>query len=66
MALSAFKKDAQVSKIDYCAHVKLRRPIYQKDQSFTAGEFNVLNISGQSGITFSLSNAYTNHNNEVC
>ncbi|XP_054783239.1 uncharacterized protein LOC129290478 [Prosopis cineraria] len=65
VALSAFKKDAQVSQIEYCAYVKLRRPVFQKDQSFTAGEFKALNLSGQSGITYSLPNASTNHINEV-
>ncbi|XP_028754116.1 uncharacterized protein LOC114713612 [Neltuma alba] len=65
VALSAFEKDAQVTKIEYCAYVKLRRPVFQRDHSFTAGEFNVLNISGQSGITYSLPNSSTTHIDEV-
>lgn len=34
VALSSFKKDVEV---DYCGYVQLRRPIFKKDQSFTAG-----------------------------
>ncbi|KAK4267855.1 hypothetical protein QN277_024583 [Acacia crassicarpa] len=65
VALSAFEKDVQVAKIEYCAHVKLRRPVFKKDQSFTAGDFKMLNLSGESGVTFSLPNSSTNHNDEV-
>lgn len=52
VALSSFKKDVTVYEVDYCGYVQLRRPIFKKDQSFTAGEFEVLTHNGQTGINF--------------
>ncbi|KAH1069543.1 hypothetical protein GYH30_006939 [Glycine max] len=52
VALSSFKKDVEVYEVDYCGYVQLRRPIFKKDQSFTAGEFEVLTHNGQTGINF--------------
>jgi hypothetical protein len=52
VAVSAFKKDVTVYEVDYCAYTELRRPIVHKDQSFTAGSFEVLTRSGQNGVSF--------------
>ena len=52
MALSTFKKDAAVNEVQYCGYVELRRPIFQKDLSFTTGEFDLLTHSGQTGVTY--------------
>ncbi|XP_028796037.1 uncharacterized protein LOC114751548 [Neltuma alba] len=52
VALAALLKNAIVYEVDYCAYVELKRPIFKEDQSFTAGEFEVLTRSGQTGIGF--------------
>ncbi|KAL2319936.1 hypothetical protein Fmac_028905 [Flemingia macrophylla] len=52
VAFSSFKKGTTVYEVDYCGYVQLRRPIFKKDQSFTAGEFEVLDDNGQTGISF--------------
>jgi hypothetical protein len=52
VAVSAFKKDVTVYEVDYCAYTELRRPIVHKDQSFTAGSFEVLTRNGQNGVSF--------------
>ncbi|KAJ1439483.1 hypothetical protein SESBI_02423 [Sesbania bispinosa] len=52
VALSSFKKGAIVYEVDYCAYVELRRPIFKKDQTFTAGEFEVLTQTGQTGVSY--------------
>ncbi|XP_027336550.1 uncharacterized protein LOC113850279 [Abrus precatorius] len=49
VALSSFNKGATVYEVDYCGYVELRRPIFKKDQSFTAGEFEV---NDQTGVNF--------------
>lgn len=54
VALSSFKKGAEVYEVDYCGYVELRRPIFKKDQSFTLGEFEVLTHSGQTGVSYSI------------
>ncbi|XP_028787328.1 uncharacterized protein LOC114743293 [Neltuma alba] len=52
VALAAFLKNAIVYEVDYCAYVELKRPIFKEDQSFTAGGFEVLTRSGQTGIGY--------------
>ncbi|XP_016182750.1 uncharacterized protein LOC107624806 [Arachis ipaensis] len=49
VALSSFKKGTTVYEVDYCGYVELRRPIFKKDQSFVAGEFEV---TGQTAVNF--------------
>ena len=53
-ALSSFKKGALVYEVMYCGYVELRRPIFKKDKSFTAGEFEVLTNNGQTGVSYSM------------
>lgn len=53
VALSSFRKGAVVCEVDYCGYVELRRPIFKKNQSFTAGEFEVLTNAGQTGVKYS-------------
>ncbi|KAE8038609.1 hypothetical protein FH972_011103 [Carpinus fangiana] len=57
VAVSAFKKDAIVYEVEYCAYAELRRPIVHRDQSFTAGSFELLTRNGQTGISFCPSTA---------
>ncbi|XP_028796031.1 uncharacterized protein LOC114751543 [Neltuma alba] len=57
VALAAFLKNTTVYEVDYCAYVELKRPIFKEDQSFTAGEFEVLTRSGQTGIGYILPGA---------
>ena len=52
MALSSFKKDVVVDKVQYCGYVQLMRPIFEKEHSLIGGKFNVLTHSGQSGVTY--------------
>lgn len=54
VAFSSFKKGTEVYEVDYCGYVELRRPIFKKDQSFTAGEFEVLTNTGQTGVKYSI------------
>lgn len=49
---SSFKTGAMVYEVDYCGYVQLRRPIIKKGQSFTTGEFEVVNHNGQTGVNF--------------
>ena len=53
MAVSAFIKDAKVYKKEYCGYVELRHPVFQKAQSYSGGEFKVLTLAGQNGISYS-------------
>lgn len=54
VALSSFKKGTEVYEVEYCAYVELRRPVFKKDQSLTAGEFQVLTNTGQTGVSYSI------------
>ncbi|KAE9597787.1 hypothetical protein Lal_00041478 [Lupinus albus] len=60
--LSSFKDGATASKIDYCAYLELRRPIFKKDQSFIPGKFEVLTQTGQSGLSYFLPSPLSNGN----
>ncbi|XVE76878.1 hypothetical protein DITRI_Ditri13aG0015800 [Diplodiscus trichospermus] len=51
-SVSEFLEDTAVAEVDYCAYSELRRPISWKNESFTAGNFEVLTKSGQNGIVF--------------
>jgi len=50
VAYSSFQEEVEVYDVDYCGYVQLRRPIFKKDQSFTAGEFEAVIHNGQTGI----------------
>ncbi|XP_038683381.1 uncharacterized protein LOC119983735 [Tripterygium wilfordii] len=52
VAVSAFLKGATVYEVDYCAFAELRRPISNKEQAKTAGDFEVLTNPGQTGIGY--------------
>ena len=52
VAVSTFMKDTTVYTVEYCAYTELRRPIFHKDQSFTAGNFEVLTHNGKTGIEY--------------
>lgn len=53
VSVSAFLKDVVVFEVDYCAYSNLERPIFLKDESFTAGNFELLTNSGETGISYS-------------
>ncbi|KAK7256446.1 hypothetical protein RIF29_29896 [Crotalaria pallida] len=52
VALSSLKKEATVYEVQYCAYVELRRPVFEKDETFTTGEFDVFSNSGETGISY--------------
>ncbi|KAK2360327.1 Phosphoglycerate mutase family protein [Trifolium repens] len=52
VALSSFRKDIVVNKVQYCGYVQLSRPIFKRDHTLIGGKFNVLTHSGQSGVTY--------------
>ncbi|KAG5231142.1 His Phos domain-containing protein [Salix suchowensis] len=52
VSVSAFLEDVTVDKVDYCAYSHLRRPVFHKNKSFTAGEFEVLSDNGRTGIGY--------------
>ncbi|OIV89603.1 hypothetical protein TanjilG_15876 [Lupinus angustifolius] len=54
VALSSFKKNAKVYELQYCAYVELKRPVFNKQRSFTTGEFHVVTNSGETGISYFL------------
>ncbi|XP_022756954.1 uncharacterized protein LOC111304566 isoform X2 [Durio zibethinus] len=51
VSVSGFLEETAVTEVDYCAYSELRRPISCKNESFTAGNFEVLTKSGHTGIT---------------
>ncbi|XP_065859214.1 uncharacterized protein [Euphorbia lathyris] len=55
VSVSAFLKDATVYEVNYCAYSELRRKVFQKGQSFSTGEFEVLTTSTSTGIGYSSS-----------
>ncbi|RZC00114.1 uncharacterized protein LOC114423616 isoform X1 [Glycine soja] len=65
VAVSSFKKDAEVNEVDYCGYVELRRPIFKKDHTFITGEFDLLTPSGQTGVSYSLPRALENDTNQT-
>ncbi|XP_022769658.1 uncharacterized protein LOC111313260 [Durio zibethinus] len=52
VSVSGFLGDVTVIEVGYCAYSELRRPISFKDESFTAGNFEVLTKTDQTGVTF--------------
>ncbi|OMP00703.1 Histidine phosphatase superfamily, clade-1 [Corchorus olitorius] len=52
VSVSGFLEDKTVVEVDYCAYSELKRPISFKNDSFTAGNFEVLTKSGQTGVTY--------------
>ncbi|XP_055962408.1 uncharacterized protein LOC126687960 [Mercurialis annua] len=52
VSVSAFLTDVTVYEVDYCAYSELRRPILEEERKYTAGEFEVLTKSGQTGIGY--------------
>lgn len=52
VSVSASLKDVTVYEVDYCAYTELRRPISGDNESFTAGDFEVLTNPVQSGISY--------------
>lgn len=52
VSVSAFLEDTTVIEVDYCAYSELRRPVSWKNESFSAGNFEVLTKSGQTGVTY--------------
>lgn len=65
VAVSSFKKDAEVNEVDYCGYVELRRPIFKKDHTFITGEFDLLTPSGQTGVSYSLPRSLENDTNQT-
>ncbi|KAK7277112.1 hypothetical protein RIF29_18262 [Crotalaria pallida] len=52
VALTSSKIGYTVYEVEYCGFVELRRPVFKKDESFTAGEFEVLTNNGQTGVSY--------------
>ncbi|GMI66951.1 hypothetical protein like AT3G60440 [Hibiscus trionum] len=52
VSVSAFKEDTSVAKVDYCGYSELRRSVSWKNQTFSAGNFEVLTKSGRTGVTY--------------
>ncbi|KAB2056144.1 hypothetical protein ERO13_A11G076800v2 [Gossypium hirsutum] len=52
VSVSAFKEDTDVIEVDYCAYSELTRQVSLKNESFSAGNFEVLTESGQTGVTY--------------
>jgi len=57
VAFSSFENEVEVYEVDYCGYVQLRRPIFKKDQSFIAGEFEAILHNGQTGIKYTQNKA---------
>ncbi|KAF3440079.1 hypothetical protein FNV43_RR18357 [Rhamnella rubrinervis] len=51
VSITEFLEGTVVYEVEYCAFAELRRPMFFKDQSSTAGNFEVVTGSGQTGIT---------------
>ncbi|ESW12764.1 hypothetical protein PHAVU_008G140400 [Phaseolus vulgaris] len=60
VAVSSLRKDAEVEEVQYCGYVKLRRPIFMKDETFTSGDFDLLTTSGETGVCYSLPLSFHN------
>ncbi|KAI6702770.1 hypothetical protein NL676_011906 [Syzygium grande] len=52
VSVSAFLKDATVYEVEYCGYSNLERPIFLNDESFTAGNFELLTNPGQAGVSY--------------
>ncbi|KAJ6879061.1 hypothetical protein NC652_032576 [Populus alba x Populus x berolinensis] len=54
VSVSAFLEDITVDAVEYCAYSQLRRHVFHKNKSFTAGEFEVLTHNGRTGIGYKI------------
>ncbi|GKV04075.1 hypothetical protein SLEP1_g16286 [Rubroshorea leprosula] len=52
VSVSAFLKGATVYEVEYCAYSELRRPVFCNNGSVSAGNFEMLAHSGQTGIRY--------------
>ncbi|XVF22808.1 hypothetical protein REPUB_Repub12eG0202800 [Reevesia pubescens] len=52
VSVSGLLESTTVIEVDYCAYSELRRPISCESESFTAGNFEVLTKSGQTGVAY--------------
>ncbi|GMI66949.1 hypothetical protein like AT3G60440 [Hibiscus trionum] len=52
VSVSSFKEDTSVTDIAYCGYSEMRRPVSLKNQTFAAGNFEMLTESGRTGITY--------------
>ncbi|XP_031287763.1 uncharacterized protein LOC116146488 [Pistacia vera] len=52
VAVSAFAKDKTVYEVDYCAYVELKRPVESKNDSCSAGDFEVYTDHGKTGVSY--------------
>ncbi|XP_039069199.1 uncharacterized protein LOC120215638 [Hibiscus syriacus] len=50
-SVSSFK-DTTITEVAYCGYSELRRPVSWKNQTFTAGNFEVLTKSGRTGVSY--------------
>ncbi|GMI66950.1 hypothetical protein like AT3G60450 [Hibiscus trionum] len=51
-SVSAFKEDTRVTEVLYCSYSELSRPVSWENQTFSAGNFEVLTESGRTGVTY--------------
>ena len=54
VSVSSFLEDITVDAVEYCAYSQLRRHVFHKNKSFTAGEFEVLTHNGRTGIGYKI------------
>lgn len=52
VAVSEFKENTTVYGVEYCAFVELRRPVFQRGDSFVFGKFEAILREEQGGIKF--------------
>ncbi|CAJ1779755.1 unnamed protein product [Sphenostylis stenocarpa] len=64
VAVSSVRKDVAVNEVEYCGYVELRRPIFKKNHTFTFGEFDLLTLSGKTGVCYSFPCSLENASNQ--
>ncbi|XP_062073239.1 uncharacterized protein LOC133777574 isoform X1 [Humulus lupulus] len=52
VAVSEFMKGVSVYEVEYCAYALLKRPIFNRDDLYTAGEFQIETHKGHTGIRY--------------
>ncbi|XP_027336119.1 uncharacterized protein LOC113850015 [Abrus precatorius] len=65
VALTSFRNDAAVNEVHYCGYVQLKRPIFDKNHSFSDAEFQLLTRSGETGVTYFLPSHLKNHTDQT-
>ncbi|KAL2336868.1 hypothetical protein Fmac_011314 [Flemingia macrophylla] len=65
VAVSSFRKNIVVNEVDYCGYAELRRPVFKKDDTFTAGDFVLLTRSGQTGISYFFQHPFRSDTNQT-